>query len=84
MCGELSDAPLDQLAALSTQVFMPLLGGGASGGGGSSPLPEVVAQGLAEGMTKFAAMGERWRGVVGGWAGGRLLRCEARVPLPLF
>ena len=58
VCGELSDALLDQLSALSSEVFLPLL---SNRGNAEKALPEVVARGVADGMKKFVATGGQGR-----------------------
>lgn len=65
--GELSDSLLDQLSALSSEVFLPLLASNRPPALASAP--EVVAKGVAEGMQKFVASGA-W-GVQGQMRGGR-------------
>jgi hypothetical protein len=62
--GELSDALLDQLSALSSEVFLPMVAASAGSGGA----PEVVAKGVAEGMHKFVASGVGGLGLC--WFGG--------------
>lgn len=52
--GELAESPLDQLAALSAGVFVPLLGGGEAGA-----MPAATAQGLADLAQHLASTGER-------------------------
>lgn len=59
IAGELSDAPLDQLAALSSSVFLPLIRSAVRGTpgavGSQAALPEVVAKGLSDGLQRFVA-----------------------------
>lgn len=57
VAGELSDALLDQLAALSSEVFLPLI---ANNRAPLAAVPEVVVKSVAEGMHKFVASG-RWK-----------------------
>lgn len=57
VCGELSDALLDQLSALSSEVFLPLLANRANAAGAEKALPKVVAKGLTDGLQKFMATG---------------------------
>ena len=52
LAGELSEAPLDQLAALSSGVFLPLI---ISRTRANGALPDVVAKGLTDGLLKFVA-----------------------------
>lgn len=65
--GELSDALLDQLSALSSEVFLPLIAGGRAPP--LAAMPEVMAKGVAEGMHKFVASGGSW---LLGWGLGTL------------
>lgn len=57
VCGELSDALLDHLSALSSEVFLPLISG--RGGNAEKALPGVVAKGVTDSLQKFV--------VTGGW-----------------
>ncbi len=59
VCGELSDALLDQLSALSSEVFLPLL---ANRSNAEKALPEVVAKSVTDGLQKFVATGEWLQG----------------------
>lgn len=52
--GELSDALLDQLSVLSSEVFLPLIVNNNIPG---SPAPEVVVKTLTDSMHKFVASG---------------------------
>ena len=83
VAGELSDALLDQLSALSAEVFLPLLAGGNLPMQGGGALPEVVARSVAESMHKFVASGKGWGGKRGveelqaNGAGAEWRRCLA-------
>ena len=52
--GELSEALLDQLSALSSEVFLPLLYNRTNT---EKVLPEVVARSVTDGLQRFAATG---------------------------
>ncbi len=52
--GELSEALLDQLSALSSEVFLPLLSNRTNT---EKVLPEVVAKSVTDGLQRFAATG---------------------------
>ena len=56
--GELSDAVLDQLSALSEGVFLPLISHNNLENGAT---PEVVVKNIADSMHKFVASGESKR-----------------------
>ena len=53
--GELSEALLDQLSALSSEVFLPLLYNRTNT---EKVLPEVVAKSVTDGLQRFAATGK--------------------------
>ena len=69
--GELSDALLDQLSALSTEVFLPLI----ASNNAPKAAPAAAIKGVAEGMHKFVASGA--------WAWGARERASRRW-LPLL
>lgn len=54
--GEISENPLETLAAVSQDVFMPVLTTPANQQG----WPDVVAKEVTENLHKFVANGERW------------------------
>ncbi len=54
--GELSDALLDQLSALSSEVFLPLI---ANNNLPMAGAPAAAVKGVADGMHKFVASGGR-------------------------
>lgn len=54
--GELSDALLDQLSALSSEVFLPLI---SNNNLPMAAAPPAAVKGVAEGMHKFVASGGR-------------------------
>ena len=51
MCGELGESPLDQLNAISQEVFMPILTNPRNQGG----WPEVIAHEVVDNLHKFVA-----------------------------
>lgn len=60
LCGELaSDVLLDQLSALSSEVFLPLIANRSNTSGGTEKsVPEVVAKNVVDGLQKFVATGQ--------------------------